>query len=290
MPALSRAREQGYRTKCLSNEHNVGQMIIMYQNDERQYPSWSVTDTSVTPNVTYYDSSLTLGVLYVTYGQTPELFVCPSTDDDVAMATQDESGNDVYLTKYSTTPDRRFWSHTSAYAELPVPAPCPNDPSYVIDPSVPKTPWPSRAIYADGPDMSLLRADVGPGFAASQFANHENGANVLFADGSVQFYRMLGDGRLVEPKTTASDIPPVLIPPAPAGTTASAIVANTDIYADDFLSYDAGGNPLYGGDTKMDAHLGTWVDDHNSAIQDSPNGWVGPDNFATYGINDVFIP
>ena len=289
MPALSKAREQGHRTACLNNEKQMGMMFIMYQNDTRRFPSWQLN--VVVGGPIYYDSSLSLAVLYANNGQTSEMFACPSTEDRVSMSQADESGNVVNLDNDLSTHESRFVCHTEGYSSMT--AQGPNDPSYVMDPSVPRNPWPSRPILADGPDLSLLRADwvtysggVPADFPARQYVNHTNGANVLFADGSVQFNPMRGNGRLPEPRLSGTDLVGVGFTTA-QGQTA---IDNSDIYADDALNFNAGAF-TNGGDVKIDAHLGTWRDDRDPATQDDTNGWVGPNNSAAppagFGINDV---
>jgi prepilin-type N-terminal cleavage/methylation domain-containing protein/prepilin-type processing-associated H-X9-DG protein len=307
MPALARAREQAHRTSCLSNESNIGKMIIMYEGDARAFPCWSFT----VGGAVYYDSSLTLAVLYANGGQTVDLLKCASTDDSVNMARNDEDGVEIHNEPpantlppiFAWTPAvtavfglpptntvvARFFSYPAVYGDIG--ALGPNDPSYVIDPSTPNNPWPSRPILADGPDMSLLRADwvastggAAANFPAKQYANHDTGANILFADGSVQFSMMKADGRIPEPKLKANDLMGANPP------NGDAAVAASDIYADDPLNY-TGTGPVsgyaWGGDSKIDGHLGSWVDDHDTTTQNSPGGWAGPTPTATFGINDV---
>lgn len=298
MPALARAREQAHRTSCLSNESNIGKMIIMYEGDARKFPCWSVQPVAGGP--VYYDSSLTLAVLYANGGQTVDLFKCASTDDSVTMARVDQDNvtihneppanfppiwSDTGGTAPTNTVVARFVSYPAVYGDIG--ALGPNDPSYVIDPSTPNNPWPSRPILADGPDMSLLRADwvastggVAANFPAKQYANHDTGANILFADGSVQFSMMRANGRIQEPKLTVNEV----LGASPVNP--ETVVDASDIYADDPLNWN-GTVYLYGGDTKIDGHLGTWVDDHDTTTQNSPGGWAGPTPTTTFGINDV---
>ena len=302
MPALARAREQAHRTACLSNESNIGKMIIMYEGDARAFPCWSFTPAGTT--TTYYDSSLSLAILYANGGQTVDLFKCASTDDSVNMARVDEDNvtihnepptglppiwSDTANTAPTNTVVARFVSYPAVYSDIG--ALGPNDPSYVIDPSTPTNPWPSRPILADGPDISLLRADwvastggAAANFPAKQYTNHDTGANILFADGSVQFSMMKADGRIPEPKLKANDLMGANPP------NGDAAVAASDIYADDPLNY-TGTGPVsgyaWGGDSKIDGHLGSWADDHDTTTQNWPLGWAGPTPTTTFGINDV---
>src|SRR6266487_2561265 len=65
LPSLNRARETANRVKCASNERQIGQAILLYANENKgNYP----------PD---------LGALMRTQDVTPEVFVCPSSDNAV---------------------------------------------------------------------------------------------------------------------------------------------------------------------------------------------------------------
>ena len=65
LPSLNRARETANRVKCMSNERQIGQAILLYSNENRgKYP----------PD---------LGTLILTQDVTPEVFTCPSSDNAV---------------------------------------------------------------------------------------------------------------------------------------------------------------------------------------------------------------
>ncbi len=314
MPALSRAREQGYRTKCLNNEKQIGNFIVMYENDTRKFPSWVYPGGGFK----YYDSSLTLAVLFANTpsAMSSELFQCPSTSDNVQMEKVDQSGNAVHDevpagwpalyagAGNANTVAAVFDCNQGYYTDMS--GASPNDPSYVIDPSTPQNAWPSRPILADGPDMSLLRhywvAKTGGApvdFPAERSSNHGNGVNVLFADNSAQFCKMRSDGSVQEPKLATSDLIGTNFPADPRTV--------DDIFADDALN-GSGATAVYTGDNKIDSHLGTWTDDPNTYATDGflpplatlgnpPDGpWAGPNagsadpstnTFTGFGINDV---
>ena len=68
LPSLNRARETANRVKCASNERQIGQAILLYSNDHRgKYP----------PD---------LGTLIKEEDITPEVFTCPSSNNDVPPA------------------------------------------------------------------------------------------------------------------------------------------------------------------------------------------------------------
>ena len=119
MPGLSRAREIARRASCKSNVSSIGKAIAMYQagyNDQAPFlfsdPAyWSNTAAGQgctgrsAANSTAFDSGANnLGTsqfnisahlfLLVRYGQSPNIFVCPSSSNDKADAnTRDTSTN-----------------------------------------------------------------------------------------------------------------------------------------------------------------------------------------------------
>jgi len=292
MPALSRAREEGRKTACLSNQHQVGLSLLMYQGDYRDWPSWLVT----TGGNTYGDSSLSIAELYRNYGETVDLFVCPSTEDDVIMTPWDEDGTAVDLDNDLNTEELRFVTQSDLYQEMG--AADPNDPSYVMDPDIPRNAWAARAVYADGPDMPTLRAiwaatygTLEADFPSRQYANHRSGAVVLFLDGSAQFCQMRGAGEVFNPRLTDSELGDNTDTGTPNDLGQQELVASglltPDIYNDDpFTAFSPSANTgTYAGDRRYDANLGTWIDNGDPATRNAR--WLGPDVFATYGINDV---
>ena len=91
MPALGRAREAARRAVCVSNLHNIGLMVLMYANDERQQLPWFIGGAYLNPNVIMmwgdvqaalrYAPSMTewIGVMGNDYYQGRwKIFMCPS--------------------------------------------------------------------------------------------------------------------------------------------------------------------------------------------------------------------
>ncbi len=91
MPGLSRARELAKRASCATNCSNVGKGMAMYNAASKdQWPfviastDWSASTgasrtTSPTSSVNY--NVTTLLFLLVRDGQSPGIFICPSSDD-----------------------------------------------------------------------------------------------------------------------------------------------------------------------------------------------------------------
>jgi prepilin-type N-terminal cleavage/methylation domain-containing protein len=324
MPALNRARQEAQKTSCINNQMNVGKNLIMYRNDHReQMPSWSRTDETL--GQTYYDSSLSIALLWPNYTETLSLFACPGTSDEDRMdVSQYDEGEDptaagadkinAAMDGDATTDNWRFDTQLQfeSYDNYQ------NDPSYVIDPNIPVNSWGSRAIYADGPDMDFQRWDwmnvsgnADPtAFPAKEsgMANHGYGQVVTFYDGHTEFVTISGNGRLQNPSLSQGQIPSGAVDEEGDDLRLNVAVGDgtpldPDIYADDFFQgYHATDDDwIYDGDEKIDSHLGTYVDFYtDDYAQDvpfttsapapgTPPDYLGPDNEADllWGINDV---
>ncbi len=287
MPALERARGEARKSACINNTRQVGLALSMYRNDNRgRLPSWSWQGSSITGSgetARVYDSSLSIALLYPAYTETVDLFVCPATDDDVEWVPYDEDadtlGNHVQTTSDFdldgdlTTAELRFNvdNPTVGYYNDPTLG-NPNDPSYLIDPNVPTNPWSSRPIYADGPDLDMIKhlwmVDTGAAdedeFPADEYLNHGYGVVVLFYDGSSQFVRAEGNGEVRNPKLSAA-----LLGEDENGDALTVNQVRPDIYADDsfrYMDFGSPGNTEFHGDEKYDCHLGTYIDFPQSAF------------------------
>jgi prepilin-type N-terminal cleavage/methylation domain-containing protein/prepilin-type processing-associated H-X9-DG protein len=101
LPSLNRARETANRVKCGSNMRQIGQAILLYANENKgNYPrtTYSTTTTAITgtfdpgngvatadpflTNVTQNDAVKPMFLLIRTQDITPEVFVCPSSNDE----------------------------------------------------------------------------------------------------------------------------------------------------------------------------------------------------------------
>jgi prepilin-type N-terminal cleavage/methylation domain-containing protein/prepilin-type processing-associated H-X9-DG protein len=105
LPSLNRARETANRVKCGSNMRQIGQAILLYANENKgNYPrtrylstvstangSWDATNTNtavdpfVPPGSTRIkdnDVNAAMFLLIRTQDITPEVFICPSSNDE----------------------------------------------------------------------------------------------------------------------------------------------------------------------------------------------------------------
>src|SRR5215831_19259272 len=77
LPALSRAKERAKRINCLSNLKQMGLGNYMYAQDNQ--------GNFAGPSTSYYDDNLNW--IYQNYGKSLNLFVCPSTKNQVRPDT-----------------------------------------------------------------------------------------------------------------------------------------------------------------------------------------------------------
>ena len=97
LPSLNRARETANRVKCASNLRQIGQAILLYSNDNKGLyprtlagsgsavtPTWGTGATNSDPFLTSgpsaNDVSAALFLLLRTQDITPEVFTCPSSN------------------------------------------------------------------------------------------------------------------------------------------------------------------------------------------------------------------
>ncbi len=94
LPSLNKARETANRVKCGSNLRQVGQAILLYANENKgnypravysatAAPTWLVDAAKTDPMLcTANNVSAALFMLIRTQDVTPEVFVCPSSNDE----------------------------------------------------------------------------------------------------------------------------------------------------------------------------------------------------------------
>jgi prepilin-type N-terminal cleavage/methylation domain-containing protein/prepilin-type processing-associated H-X9-DG protein len=212
LPALSRAREAGNRTKCMANLRSIGQALTIYARDNRnEYPrilaqvaptdarllylepAASVVSPFESPANGFNATYAAMFLLVRTGIVKADLFVCPSTDDFIdAHENQDPSKRSNFtIFNASPQPNTRIPTNCSyGYACM----------------------YPSRNGVANGvrmkttvldgryplaADRSLRRCSIFPDHDSQVSAenhrgnsrNHKrSGQNVLYADGSVGWH------------------------------------------------------------------------------------------------------
>jgi prepilin-type N-terminal cleavage/methylation domain-containing protein/prepilin-type processing-associated H-X9-DG protein len=88
MPALSAARERANRTKCLANLRTLGQAMVMYANQSK---NWLPNANPKGTTNDYDGTTAVLVALNQDFVRAPAVFHCPSDDDPVPgdIATAD---------------------------------------------------------------------------------------------------------------------------------------------------------------------------------------------------------
>jgi prepilin-type N-terminal cleavage/methylation domain-containing protein/prepilin-type processing-associated H-X9-DG protein len=105
LPALSRAKERAKRVNCLSNLKQLGLGNFMYAQDNQ--------GNFAGPSTSYYDDNLNW--IYQNYGKSLNLFVCPSTrnqvraDTDLAGDVKDLKGLAPDKNSFGYSYENFFW-------------------------------------------------------------------------------------------------------------------------------------------------------------------------------------
>lgn len=102
LPSLARAREQGNRTKCLSNLRNIMSAMIIYSNENKGfYPKSATTGAGVEDDVIFWQAARNLdhSAIAPMLGRPVkrEILICPSDNVDARRHT----GNGGYRFSYS---------------------------------------------------------------------------------------------------------------------------------------------------------------------------------------------
>lgn len=153
LPALSRARESGRRSKCASNLKQIGLGIIMYSNENQE----------IFPNNT--DAMTSLGLLYPTYVSEKAVFKCPSDANYVSAAN-----NNTYA-------GGKFASNQCSYGYDRNHSPG-DDPGVAIAGDRPA--YGSGTVSGNSPNHG--------GTLDGTNGTNGNGQNVLYIDGHVEWF------------------------------------------------------------------------------------------------------
>ncbi|MFH0795445.1 MAG: DUF1559 domain-containing protein [Candidatus Omnitrophota bacterium] len=181
LPALSQAREKARKAQCTSNLKQIGLAFYMYcQDNDDIFP----TDTDFTS----YDAKPTYARLLLPYINNKKVFVCPN---DRRPLTSPSYGGIVSYA-YNTN----LWTDVF---RLPVGTCLPIKIGNIMNPAQVIVLCPNtRRVDGDWYNNINVLAE---GYAWFENFNgngvlgareHSNGANLLFADGHVQWYANLG--------------------------------------------------------------------------------------------------
>ena len=198
MPGLSRARELAKRVSCGTNCSNIGKGMAMYNHDNQDEWPWVTASNlwyantgqnrTTTPSSSVeYNVSMLLFML-IRDGQTPGIFVCPSSSDradpntktnkkynwDFSPWNMDQAEHVSY--SYQSPRNCGGWPQVYASGVTPL-----SDPALVV--LADKTPayWESpKTIQIDWSSSSLTKEEMKNGMSD----NHSDGEyiNLLYAD------------------------------------------------------------------------------------------------------------
>jgi len=289
VPSVNKAFAYARRTACTKNQQAVSAGLIAYRDDHGdQFPSWSRRDAA--NNRTYYDSSLSISMLYPEYVEQLEAMICPSSRmsrDELALSAEDEDGNPFDLDADGEDDVRIDYtgamSATFIYRVS-------NDPSYVIDPGIPRNAWTGRPIYGDGADECI--GWTCGGMAPTDVVNHGDVTLVLFLDGHVGLIEVSNDDQLFnDPSLTDAQVAGVDDNDDPLRADylrESGVAFGLSVYRDNALLGWNGSAWIRDGDEEADCHLGTHINFDDATTPDLPRvsgvNYLGPDGTNDFGI------
>jgi prepilin-type N-terminal cleavage/methylation domain-containing protein/prepilin-type processing-associated H-X9-DG protein len=264
LPSLNRARETANRIKCGSNLRQIGQAILLYSNENGgNYPrtyydtvgtSWIVNSfgtsdsdpfagTSTTGNVGINNIPASLFLILRTEEISAAVFVCPSSS-----ATTDTYGGGT-----NTALNRCNFTNIGSNLSYSYANPFPNAQVYGFGYKLNSSMSPDFALMADinpgssttgtttNPFVGLLSTSANSYMKYANSNNHDqDGQNVLFADGHVDFDNNPFVGIQKDCIYTQSDI---------TGTSSSGNGVTSDIVASPSSANDSVLLPTDGSDT-----------------------------------------
>jgi prepilin-type N-terminal cleavage/methylation domain-containing protein/prepilin-type processing-associated H-X9-DG protein len=156
VPAAMKAREKANRTKCQNNLRQIGVAAVSYSDDHRFFP-FHVKVTSSQLELPDANATEPLEMLYKNrYLDNSEIFICPSSTDYKADDSLVRSGEQ--------TPDQVVFDVDNfSYA------------------------WAKNPITMNHPSYTVISADRAMDPAGKEKSNHNDGRNVLFKDGHVEW-------------------------------------------------------------------------------------------------------
>lgn len=185
LPALARAREESRQKACKENCSQIGKAFSDYtQSANENWPfAWGPANGACSKvpdgtNTNMCDPGTSLACLYPSYVNTPNLFRCPSTEDQPSFVVNTPQGI-VSISKQLYLWSLRNWTLKSNQPLGPgstVTRAC----SYGYDPRTSATAVSNMAWLADW-DGSATSG------RSTLSRNHRGGQNVLYLDGSVRW-------------------------------------------------------------------------------------------------------
>jgi prepilin-type processing-associated H-X9-DG protein/prepilin-type N-terminal cleavage/methylation domain-containing protein len=195
LPALARAHEKGIRAHCLNNLHQLGLALHMYVDDSRYYPGHYILATPIESSRVVWP-----GRIFPYTVNNRKLFMCPNANKKAEWSTTANvagqfpfnlTGTNAFSYGYNDWGGGRM--DTKPYAGLGAQV---NVQGEISSSSI-KCPSDMIAITDSNCDGQWDTATDPVSNAPNQFPGdrHNEGANVLFCDGHVEYFKT---ARLIE--------------------------------------------------------------------------------------------
>ena len=213
LPALNKARESANRAACLSNLRQLGQMMHLYANENKDQISLGVRSNvyqdNYTVRYTTARSYYSWGPYYVAgFLKAPKVLYCPSTQGDIFHEfnvdqnrwNPDANGDLQNYTRagYGIRP----MAHNGRPVLWRTASPQPIDDPMVDGSNVEWAPYPKLSKFKN----RAMASDLFP-TPHRVLWRHKKGINVLYADGSAKWYDVQPFYDKIKPTVTIT-IPP----------------------------------------------------------------------------------
>jgi prepilin-type processing-associated H-X9-DG protein len=188
LPTLSRSKQSAHSTACKNNLRQLGIALVLYANDSGFYPSLHHLDQSINPFVTYGWMAQLLP--FVSHNTV--VFKCPSAPPEFAWPTNISSRG--YVFPYNIGPDVKFSYGFNGWGVAAVSGlGLGENPDNRVSTTRVKNPADMIAVGDSAGDGSQDGWITFHRFQAILVAppgtRHNNGANIVFVDGHVEWQK-----------------------------------------------------------------------------------------------------
>ncbi len=154
VPAVFKVRKKVYRTQCMNRLRSIGQMAMLYADDNKQWFPVAATDE---PRA---HESMQLIIDTMKDARDPEMYICPASIDEPVEGWNEDSDDPFILTE--------------------------DNVSYAWRNKKLRSTGGSGSKTALGCDNSIATSEEIP-------ENHDDGLNMLYIDNSVKYLTLTGE-------------------------------------------------------------------------------------------------